>query len=71
MNRWKCSINMHALTNSSMDEHSREMYDKWQAQKWWNDNNERIMELYNVRRQVLPTPSRTDDGEVSSYPLSE
>jgi hypothetical protein len=54
-----------------MDEHSREMYDKWQAQKWWNDNNERIMELYNVRRQVLPTPSRTDDGEVSSYPLSE
>ncbi|KAJ1292664.1 hypothetical protein BS78_01G007100 [Paspalum vaginatum] len=29
---------------------SREMYDKWQAQKWWGDNNERIMELYNVRR---------------------
>jgi hypothetical protein len=26
------------------------MYDKWQAQKWWGDNNERIMELYNVRR---------------------
>ncbi|XP_052148107.1 protein Brevis radix-like 4 isoform X2 [Oryza glaberrima] len=29
---------------------SREMYDKWQAQKWWGENNERIMELYNVRR---------------------
>lgn len=44
------------------------MYDKWQAQKWWGDNNERIMELYNVRRfsrQVLPTPPRSDDGEVS------
>jgi hypothetical protein len=44
------------------------MYDKWQAQKWWGENNERIMELYNVRRfsrQVLPTPPRSDDGEVS------
>lgn len=44
------------------------MYDKWQAQKWWGDNNERIMELYNVRRfsrQVLPTPPRSDDAEVS------
>ncbi|KAK3145447.1 hypothetical protein QOZ80_3BG0252970 [Eleusine coracana subsp. coracana] len=44
---------------------SREMYDKWQAQKWWGENNERIMELYNVRRfsrQVLPTPPRSDDG---------
>ena len=50
---------------------SREMYDKWQAQKWWGDNNERIMELYNVRRfsrQVLPTPPRSDDGEVSVGP---
>ncbi|KAM3280540.1 hypothetical protein ACQJBY_047372 [Aegilops geniculata] len=43
---------------------SREMYDKWQAQRWWGDNNERIMELYNVRRftrQVLPDPPRGDD----------
>ncbi|WVZ61315.1 hypothetical protein U9M48_011213 [Paspalum notatum var. saurae] len=49
---------------------SREMYDKWQAQKWWGDNNERIMELYNVRRfsrQVLPTPPRTDDAERESF----
>ncbi|EER90496.2 hypothetical protein BDA96_01G008400 [Sorghum bicolor] len=49
---------------------SREMYDKWQAQKWWGDNNERIMELYNVRRfsrQVLPTPPRSDDGERESF----
>ncbi|KAI4986816.1 hypothetical protein ZWY2020_019446 [Hordeum vulgare] len=45
---------------------SREMYDKWQAQRWWGDNNERIMELYNVRRfsrQVLPDAPRDDDGE--------
>lgn len=49
---------------------SREMYDKWQAQKWWGDNNERIMELYNVRRfsrQVLPTPPRSDDAERESF----
>jgi hypothetical protein len=54
-----------------VDEHSREMYDKQQAQKWWSDNSERIMELYNVRRQVLSTPARSDDGEVSSHPLSD
>ncbi|KAE8795477.1 protein Brevis radix-like 4 [Hordeum vulgare] len=50
---------------------SREMYDKWQAQRWWGDNNERIMELYNVRRfsrQVLPDAPRDDDGEVSVSP---
>ncbi|KAL5210013.1 hypothetical protein ABZP36_005636 [Zizania latifolia] len=49
---------------------SREMYDKWQAQKWWGENNERIMELYNVRRfsrQVLPPPPRSDDGERESF----
>ncbi|TVU44199.1 hypothetical protein EJB05_03634, partial [Eragrostis curvula] len=49
---------------------SREMYDKWQAQKWWGENNERIMELYNVRRfsrQVLPTPPRSDDGDRESF----
>nr|TKV90114.1 hypothetical protein SEVIR_9G007200v2 [Setaria viridis] len=49
---------------------SREMYDKWQAQKWWGDNNDRIMELYNVRRfsrQVLPTPPRDDDAERESF----
>ncbi|XP_044358468.1 protein Brevis radix-like 4 isoform X2 [Triticum aestivum] len=44
---------------------SREMYYKWQAQRWCGDNNERIMELYNVRRfthQVLPDPPRDDDA---------
>ncbi|XP_047323108.1 protein BREVIS RADIX-like [Impatiens glandulifera] len=43
---------------------SREMFDKWQAQRWWGENYDRIMELYNVQRfnkQALDTPSRTDD----------
>ncbi|XP_020576361.1 protein BREVIS RADIX-like isoform X2 [Phalaenopsis equestris] len=44
---------------------SREMFNKWQAQRWWGENYDRIMELYNVqkfRRQGLPTPPRSDDG---------
>ncbi|KQK12043.1 hypothetical protein BRADI_1g01210v3 [Brachypodium distachyon] len=52
---------------------SREMYDKWQAQRWWAENNERIMELYNVRRfsprhdHVLPPSSDAGDPERESF----
>ncbi|XP_010918076.1 protein Brevis radix-like 1 [Elaeis guineensis] len=48
---------------------SREMFNKWQAQRWWGENYDRIMELYNVQRfsrQALPTPPRSDDGERES-----
>ncbi|XP_038974811.1 protein Brevis radix-like 2 [Phoenix dactylifera] len=44
---------------------SREMFNKWQAQRWWGENYDRILELYNVQRfsrQALPTPLRSDDG---------
>ncbi|KAL7597074.1 protein Brevis radix-like 1 [Lactuca sativa] len=44
---------------------NREMFDKWQAQRWWGENYDRIMELYNVQRfncQALDTPSRSEDG---------
>lgn len=46
------------------------MFNKWQAQKWWGENYDRIMELYNVQwfnRQALSsTPPFSDDGgEVS------
>ncbi|KAL5550832.1 hypothetical protein UlMin_001008 [Ulmus minor] len=47
---------------------SREMFDKWQAQRWWGENYDRIMELYNVQRfnkQALQTPSRFEDGRDS------
>ncbi|KAK9021099.1 hypothetical protein V6N11_011104 [Hibiscus sabdariffa] len=43
---------------------SREMFDKWQAQQWWGENYDRIMELYNVQRfnrQALHTPPRSED----------
>ncbi|KAF7829151.1 protein BREVIS RADIX-like [Senna tora] len=45
---------------------SREMFNKWQAQRWWGENYDRIMELYNVQRfnrQAFQTPSRADDEQ--------
>lgn len=50
---------------------SREMFNKWQAQRWWAENYDKVMELYNVQRFnrqafPLPTPPRSED-EVSSY----
>ncbi|KAL1552698.1 protein BREVIS RADIX-like [Salvia divinorum] len=49
---------------------SREMFNKWQAQRWWGENYDRIMELYNVQRfnqQAMNTPGRSEDGRESSY----
>ncbi|XP_073279163.1 protein Brevis radix-like 4 [Primulina huaijiensis] len=32
---------------------SKEMFDKGKADKWWAENSENLMELYNVKRQTL------------------
>lgn len=45
------------------------MFNKWQAQRWWAENYDKVMELYNVQRfnqqaVPLPTPPRSED-EVS------
>ncbi|KAG8657094.1 protein Brevis radix-like 4 isoform X1 [Manihot esculenta] len=45
---------------------SRDMFNKWQAQRWWTENYDRVMELYNVQRFnrqafPLPTPPRSED----------
>ncbi|KAL9339138.1 hypothetical protein Peur_068153 [Populus x canadensis] len=42
---------------------SRDMFNKWQAQRWWAENYDRIMELYNVQRFncPLPPPPRSED----------
>ncbi|XP_019198761.1 PREDICTED: protein Brevis radix-like 2 [Ipomoea nil] len=45
---------------------SREMFNKWQAQRWWAENYDKVMELYNVQRfnrqaAPLPTPPKSDD----------
>ncbi|CAN1800866.1 Protein BREVIS RADIX [Linum perenne] len=48
---------------------SREMFNKWQAQRWWGENYDRIMELYNVQRfnrQSLTTPPRSEDEQRDS-----
>uniref|UniRef100_A0A0A9D067 BRX domain-containing protein n=1 Tax=Arundo donax TaxID=35708 RepID=A0A0A9D067_ARUDO len=42
------------------------MFNKWQAQRWWAENHEKIMELYNVKKfnhQAVPLPStpRSED----------
>ncbi|XP_052170175.1 protein BREVIS RADIX [Diospyros lotus] len=49
---------------------SREMFNKWQAQRWWGENYDRIMELYNVQKfnkQALHTPPRTEEERDSSF----
>ncbi|XP_022754811.1 protein Brevis radix-like 4 isoform X2 [Durio zibethinus] len=54
---------------------SREMFNKWQAQRWWAENYDRVMELYNVQRLnrqafPLPTPPRSED-EISKMESAE
>ncbi|CAL5069780.1 unnamed protein product [Urochloa decumbens] len=54
---------------------SREMFNKWEAQRWWGENYDRIVELYNVvmfsgRHQGCSTPASSVDDSVlreSSY----
>lgn len=50
---------------------SREMFNKCEAQRWWGENYDRVVELYNVqtfRQQGLSTPSSSADDamQVSS-----
>ncbi|KAL8458660.1 hypothetical protein ACS0TY_036246 [Phlomoides rotata] len=45
---------------------SREIFNKWQAQQWWGENSDKVMELYNVQRfshqdVPMPTPARSED----------
>ncbi|CAN6250015.1 unnamed protein product [Urochloa humidicola] len=48
---------------------SREMFNKWEAQRWWGENYDRIVELYNVvmfsgRQQGCSTPASSVDDSV-------
>ncbi|BAF09756.1 protein Brevis radix-like 2 isoform X1 [Oryza sativa Japonica Group] len=44
---------------------SREMFNKWEAQRWWGENYDRVVELYNVqtfsRQQGFSTPTSSVD----------
>src|SRR4051812_21812805 len=49
------------------------MFNKWEAQRWWGENYDRVVELYNVqtfRQQGLSTPSSSVDDatQVGSSP---
>ncbi|XP_062199777.1 protein Brevis radix-like 1 [Phragmites australis] len=47
---------------------SREMFNKWQAQRWWAENYDRVMELYNVQKfnQTVPLPATPKSEDESS-----
>jgi hypothetical protein len=53
---------------------SREMFNKWEAQRWWGENYDRVVELYNVqtfsRQQGFSTPTSSVDEamQVTSVP---
>lgn len=44
---------------------SREIFNKWEAQRWWGENYDRVVELYNVqtfsRQQGISTPTSSID----------
>jgi len=44
---------------------SRDMFNKWEAQRWWGENYDRVVELYNVqtfsRQQGISTPTSSID----------
>ncbi|CAN8321856.1 unnamed protein product [Cochlearia groenlandica] len=52
---------------------SREMFNKWEAQRWWAENFDKVMELYNVHQfnqesVPLPTPpvSENEGSQIQS-----
>ncbi|OQU85558.1 hypothetical protein SORBI_3004G270100 [Sorghum bicolor] len=44
---------------------SRDIFNKWEAQRWWGENYDRVVELYNVqtfsRQQGISTPTSSID----------
>jgi hypothetical protein len=45
------------------------MFNKWEAQRWWGENYDRIVELYNVqtfsgRQQGASTPTSSVDDSL-------
>ncbi|TXG68407.1 hypothetical protein EZV62_003342 [Acer yangbiense] len=47
------------IYESRYEKKSREMFNKFQAQRWWAENYDKVMELYNVQRfnrEAVPLP---------------
>ncbi|CAL9111207.1 unnamed protein product [Musa textilis] len=52
---------------------SRHMFNKWQAQRWWAENYDKVMELYNVQRlnrQAMPLPKSEDESSKDDSPVT-
>ncbi|KAL3625356.1 hypothetical protein CASFOL_030810 [Castilleja foliolosa] len=52
---------------------SREMFNQWQAQKWWAENCEKVLELHNVQRlsrQAFPLPKPEDENSSNKLECS-
>jgi hypothetical protein len=51
------------------------MFNKWQAQRWWAENYDKVMELYNVQRfnhQAVPLPATPkSEDEVTTLALPQ
>ncbi|KAK4375366.1 hypothetical protein RND71_006043 [Anisodus tanguticus] len=63
---WKAPLLSIAYASTFRRVSSRELFNKWQAQRWWAQNYDKVMELYNVRRfnrqaVPLPIPPRSED----------
>ncbi|RWV80091.1 hypothetical protein GW17_00058685 [Ensete ventricosum] len=52
------------------------MFNKWQAQRWWAENYDKVVELYNVHRfnrhaaMPLPTPPGSEDESSKDTPVT-
>ncbi|KAL2960665.1 hypothetical protein AAZX31_17G049900 [Glycine max] len=60
------NMNLYSWARNNVKDRHREMFNKWQAQRWWAENYDKVMELYNVQRFnrqafPLPTPLRSED----------
>ncbi|XP_057797136.1 protein Brevis radix-like 2 isoform X2 [Salvia miltiorrhiza] len=53
---------------------SREIFNKWQAQRWWAENQDKVIELYNVQkfsRHAVPVPTPRSEDENSKVESME
>ncbi|CAI0387809.1 unnamed protein product [Linum tenue] len=67
---WLCDVDMYMIVTI------RDTFNKWQAQRWWAENFDKVMELYNVQRLSrqafpLPTPPRSEDEQSSKMESAE
>jgi hypothetical protein len=48
------------------------MFNKWEAQRWWAENYDKVMELYNVQKfnQTVPLPATPKSEDEVRRPLN-